>query len=279
MTNADLSSQNPVISILGCGWLGFPLARHLLTAGYRIKGSTTDTEKVRRLEAAGIDSFRIQCDPHISGDNLAAFFQSDILFLNIPFRRDLPDPAYYHQQISSVAEQVRASSISWVIFAGTTSVYSARGQEVTEDDVIVPENPRQTVLLEIENDLLKESAFDSTVIRFAGLYGGSRELGRFMGSSRGPRPGGTHRVNLIHLDDCVAVVRKIVESKLTGEILNAVSDGHPTRKDLYTRKARELGVEPPQFTDAAQDGPDKIVSNHKLKTLLPYQFIHSDPLN
>lgn len=274
-----MSTQMPVISILGCGWLGFPLARHLLTAGYRIKGSTTDTEKVRRLEAAGIDSFRILCDPHISGDNLAAFFQSDILFLNIPFRRDLPEPAYYQQQISSVVEQVRASPISWVIFAGTTSVYSARGQEVCEDDVIVPENPRQSVLLDIEKALLKETAFEATVIRFAGLYGGSRELGRFMGKFGSPRPGGASRVNLIHLDDCVAVVDRIVERKLTGEILNAVSDGHPTRKDLYAQKARALGMDPPQFIDTTHDGPDKIVSNRKLKTLLPYQFIHPDPLN
>jgi 3-hydroxyisobutyrate dehydrogenase-like beta-hydroxyacid dehydrogenase len=29
------------ISILGCGWLGFPLAKALLKDGFTVKGSTT----------------------------------------------------------------------------------------------------------------------------------------------------------------------------------------------------------------------------------------------
>lgn len=34
----------PTVSILGCGWLGLPLAEQLLAEGYSVKGSTTRAE-------------------------------------------------------------------------------------------------------------------------------------------------------------------------------------------------------------------------------------------
>lgn len=47
------------ISILGCGWLGFPLAKALLLKGFSVKGSTTSSEKLATLEKAGITPFLI----------------------------------------------------------------------------------------------------------------------------------------------------------------------------------------------------------------------------
>ena len=38
------------VSILGCGWLGKPLAISLLDDGYSLKGSTTKEEKLALLE-------------------------------------------------------------------------------------------------------------------------------------------------------------------------------------------------------------------------------------
>ncbi|MEZ7854793.1 MAG: SDR family NAD(P)-dependent oxidoreductase, partial [Cyclobacteriaceae bacterium] len=35
------NDSNYCISILGCGWLGLPLARQLVQQGHQIKGSTT----------------------------------------------------------------------------------------------------------------------------------------------------------------------------------------------------------------------------------------------
>ena len=35
------------ISILGCGWLGLPLADYLIGKGYELKGSTEDPERAR----------------------------------------------------------------------------------------------------------------------------------------------------------------------------------------------------------------------------------------
>ena len=46
------------ISILGCGWLGLPLAKHFIAQGYTVKGSTTRAERLGELEAAGVQTVR-----------------------------------------------------------------------------------------------------------------------------------------------------------------------------------------------------------------------------
>ncbi|MBT8238285.1 MAG: NAD(P)-binding domain-containing protein, partial [Croceitalea sp.] len=44
------------IGIIGCGWLGKPLAKALLAENYKIKGSTTTKDKLKELEAEGINA-------------------------------------------------------------------------------------------------------------------------------------------------------------------------------------------------------------------------------
>jgi len=264
------------ISILGCGWLGFPLAQRFLELGYSVKGSTTTTQKLTILREAGIQAFVITANPELDGENLKDFFQSDVLFLNIPFKRELSDPFYYKQQMTSVIAHMIRFSLPRVIFASSTSVYPDDIKEATEESDFIPADPRAKILHEIEQMLLSHSRFKTTVLRFGGLYGGSRQIGRFLTGQKG-LTNGHQPVNLIHLDDCINIVVEIVLQNQWGEIFNACSDGHPLRKDLYIRAAEELGLPPPSFA-AEKQGGYKIVSNKKLKAHLNYQFQHPYPL-
>lgn len=274
------------ISILGCGWLGFPLAKRLKELGYRIKGSTTTPEKLAELADAGISPFLIQCAPDIRGKDISRFFQADVLFLNIPFRRDLADPGEYQRQIEAVMSRVRASSIRHVLFAGSTSVYPENIGEAGEDSVFVPADARAKVLFEIEQTLLKDVQVQATVIRFGGMYGGPRRIGQFLAGRRKLR-GGSRPVNLIHLEDCVEIAVQFIQNSVWREIFNAVSDGHPTRRALYTEAARrhpctgQTGLPPPEFEEEGTGQSlrsYKIVSNEKLKKKLGYRFRYPDPL-
>jgi 3-hydroxyisobutyrate dehydrogenase-like beta-hydroxyacid dehydrogenase len=47
------------ISILGCGWLGLPLAKVLVKNGFSVKGSTTTQDKILVLKQLGVDPFLI----------------------------------------------------------------------------------------------------------------------------------------------------------------------------------------------------------------------------
>ena len=267
------------ISIMGCGWLGLPLGRHLVTEGYAVNGSTTSPDKRATLEAAGITPYLLTLSPTLSGDNADDFFAADVLFLNVPPPRGHDDLHAYHlRQIESVRDAAVAGSIDWVLFASSTGVYPRVDQVVTEDDE--PEaregslRPSGAALRDAEQLLRDEPAFDTTVIRFAGLYGGDRDPGRFL-AGRERVPGGDAPVNLIHQDDCIGLVRAILEQDVRGEVFNACADEHPTRRALYTAAARRLGMEPPTFEEG---GVNKIVSNAKAKRVLGYTLQHPDPV-
>jgi 3-hydroxyisobutyrate dehydrogenase-like beta-hydroxyacid dehydrogenase len=47
------------VSILGCGWLGLPLAKALVAENYTIKGSTTTPAKLDLLKEEDIEPFLI----------------------------------------------------------------------------------------------------------------------------------------------------------------------------------------------------------------------------
>ena len=203
------------------------------------------------------------------------FFLSDLLILTIPFKRDIKDQKIYRQQIESVVAQIEAFGIKFVIFCSSTSIYPAMVEWAREDHPIIPDNPRSEILLGVEKFLMQNKRFDTTVIRFAGLYGGSRQIESFHAGKKDL----THAlspVNLIHLDDCIGIIMKIINQDVRREIFNACCDDHPTRKDLYTQAALKLGREPPTFLNEPQ-WPCKKVSNKKVKERLNYQFKYPHP--
>ena len=256
--------------------MGLPLAQHLLQLGFTVKGSTTTYAKLEVLRQVGILPYLIHCHPDIKGKDVAEFFASDVLFLNIPFRRSLENPAFYKEQIQSVVRHVERSTVDFVIFASSTSVYPETDGWVTEDQDIRPADPRGRVLWETENLLRENPQFATTILRFAGLYGGERKIGNFL-SGQSEVAEADSPVNLVHRDDCLAIVSQIIQQNIRAEIFNVCSDGHPKRKELYTRAALHLGATSPTFA-ASQGTRLKKVSNQKLKEKLCYQFLHPDPL-
>jgi len=263
------------VSIFGCGWLGLPLAVSLVGIGHLVKGSTTSPEKMAVLKKQDVVPFLLNAVPELTGEGIEKFFDAEIAVVALPFRRNLTDPRYYQQQINSIIQNIETSTVRLVIFTSSTSVYPSDIKIATEDADFKTDNPRAQVLWDVEQSFLQNNRFDATVIRFAGLYGGERRIGRFL-SGHNDIEGGDQPVNLIHRDDCVGIIQEVIRQDVRGEILNACSDEHPLKKDLYVQAAREMGVEPPKFRQQQSSG-GKIVSNRKLKERLNYHFQHPDP--
>ena len=243
-----------------------------------VKGSTTTEQKMATLRQESVEPFLIECQPGgLKGERIPSFFKSDILFLNIPFRRNFPDPGIYKEQIEAVVKQLESSAIKFLIFASSTSVYPDSLRDAREDVPFEPETDRSRVLFEIEQSLLKNTHFDTTIIRFAGLCGGERRVGNFLTGQKNLSHG-DWPVNLIHLEDCIAIVTEILEQDIRGEIFNACSDQHPARRELYTQAALKRNRNPPGF-EPDDKSQGKIVSNEKLKTRLGYHFKYPSPLN
>lgn len=263
------------ISILGCGWLGLPLAEHLVSSGYKVKGSTRTKKDISFLESKGIEPSLLVLDPEIRGSNLNNFFDSDILIINFPPERREDIVEYHERQAVSLIETIKLSAIKKVVFASSTSVYPDSNREVTEDEVLEPSKSSGKALLIFETLLNNCPEFKTTVLRLAGLIGYDRKPGRFLAGKKEVM-NGQAPVNLIHQDDCVHIIHQIIEKNIWGETFNACADLHPTRKEYYINAASRLGLTPPTFVET-KDLSYKIVSNEKLKKQLNYIYKYPDP--
>ncbi len=265
------------ISILGCGWLGLPLAEHLIKSGYKVNGSTRTIKDISVLDGKGISPYLLVLDPEIRGENIDGFFDSDILIINFPPERREDIVAYHELQAVSLIDSVKRSTIKKVVFVSSTSVYPDLNREVSEDEMSPPTKASGKALLKFETLLNSSSEFKTTILRFAGLIGYDRMPGRFLAGKK-EVGNGEAPVNLIHRDDCIDIIHQVFEKDIWGETLNACSDIHPKRKDYYINAANKLGLAPPDFIESEKYSY-KIINNDKLKRILNYSFKYPDPSN
>jgi nucleoside-diphosphate-sugar epimerase len=263
------------ISILGCGWLGLPLGVYLLKKGYQVKGSSTEPHKLKITKEKGIEPFLIVLDPQIHGANYQEFLDCDVLIIDFPPERRDDIIEYHQRQIDSLISAIGSGTVEHVIFTSSTSVYPEVNREVLEDPEPKPTKPSGKALLKVENLLRESNKFETTIIRFGGLIGYDRMPGRFLAGKKG-LANGNAPVNLIHRDDCIEIIFKIIKHNIWSETFNACADFHPTRKQYYTEQAELIGLAPPVFNES-EACSYKIVSNKKLKKLLKYKFKYPDP--
>ncbi|TLU82094.1 MAG: SDR family oxidoreductase [Chlorobium sp.] len=269
--------QKETISILGCGWLGLPLASTLAAAGYRVKGSTTREEKLETLRNSGIEPFMINLDPEVSGDDITDFLQSDILVVNIPPERRDDIIEYHIGQFSSLIDALGQSTVRSVLFVSSTSVYPSCNREVTEDDSIDPESLSGQALLLAEEMLMSESGFQTTVLRFGGLIGYDRNPAGYLGHMK-EITAPDQPMNLIHRDDCIRIIMEIIRLEQWGEVFNACAPLHPLKQEYYAKAAEATGIPLPPPATSSVPSPYKLVNSSKLVSALEYSFLYPDPL-
>lgn len=263
------------ISILGCGWLGTALGKNLLQKGYIVKGSTGTNDRYNELEFTGIQPFFIRIEPDSIEIDYFSFFNTDVLVISIPPKRVENIIDIFPGQIKKVIELIRQMKIPKVLFVSSTSVYEPTNKEVREGDEGKPEKPSGRAILQAEKILLNETGFQTTVVRFGGLIGANRNPGRFLAGKKNV-PAGTP-VNLIHRDDCVEILSQIIEKNIWGEVFNACSPVHPTKKEFYSKAAEVSDLPTPEFADIHEKY--KIINSDKLVQRLGYRFKYSSPVD
>ena len=254
--------MNQRISILGCGWLGLALAVDLISKGYRVYGSTTSNIKVRELEAKGITPFVINIDD--KNINISNFLFSDVLIIAIPSKNN--------SAIKNLIKKVEKSEVRKVLFVSSTSVYPNTNGIITEETVT-----NNSPLADIEKLFKTNSFFESTIIRFGGLFGYDRKPGNFIKSDKKiENPKGY--INFIHRDDCIQIIEQIIMKNAWNKVLNACTDSHPTRREFYLKEAKKLGKSIVIFNERSENNY-KIINSQKLKNLLDYEFKHANLMN
>jgi len=259
------------ISILGCGWLGLPLAKSLIEKGFWVNGSTTSLEKIAVLKNEGITAFQIEVTENEIIGNLENFLKnSAILILDIPPKLRGNQPENFVKKIKNILSFVENSSVQKVLFISSTSVYADDNSKINEETKPQPETESGKQLLEVENLLKANSNFQTTIIRFGGLTGDDRNPIHFLAGRKNIQNPDAP-INIIHLKDCIGVIESVIEKNIWNETFNAVCPFHPTRKDYYTQKAIALNLPIPEF-DFSNKSIGKIISSTKTETVLNYTF-------
>lgn len=279
------------ISILGCGWLGLPLAKALLENGFSVNGSTTSVEKISGLKKSGINPFLINVtlstvegaldSKSISGTIESFLQESTTLIIDIPPKlrenaKDLsPDASEalektFVKKIAILIPFIEKSSVKNLLFISSTSVYNDAEPFVTEETIPKPDTEGGKQLLETEQLLQSNEHFKTTVLRFGGLIGEDRQPVKFL-SGRENLDNPDAPINLIHQKDCIGIILKILENNSWNETFNAVAPSHPSRSIYYTRKAADLNLALPKFNHS-KPSIGKTILSKKVETVLGYTF-------
>ena len=269
-----MANKKPAtISIIGCGWLGLPLAAVLVKKGYAVKGSTTRPEKVSMLKEKGIEPYLIQLTPVLDGD--ASFFNTDLLVVNIPpgLRRGMPVD-HHVNQIKAICAELPAAAMPGILYVSATSVYKPSPEPINENGLLDRDSPRALALLQAE-DYLKEVADSLTIVRAGGLLGYDRRPGKYVAGKK-DLPGRNSPVNYIHRDDAVMALAAIIEQGLWGETFNLVAPEKPTREQVYLKSTQALGLEPPTFSQVPED--IKSIDANKIMRMASLSFSYPNPL-
>jgi nucleoside-diphosphate-sugar epimerase len=261
------------ISILGCGWLGLPLAKSLVSKGFLVKGSTTSEAKLAILESANIQAYSIRLTENEVMGNIAAFLsESEIVIIDIPPKLRGDGAENFVAKIATLIPFIAESTVNHVVFISSTSVYADDNSIVTENSQPKPDTESGRQLLATEKLLQANTNFKATIIRFGGLIGENRHPIYFL-AGRKNLENPEAPINLIHQDDCIGIIEAVISQNVKGEVFNAVAPNHPSRKTYYTQKALELELPLPEFEEGKMSIGKTIMSD-KVETVLRYTFQH-----
>ena len=237
------------VGILGCGWLGTPLATSLLEKGYEIRGTTTREDKCYALEELGIQAFQIYLSQTGVKGPAGSFLKGlNCLVVDIPpGLRNQPDTDFV-LRIQHLEKAVNDAGIPRVLFVSSTSVFGTGQGIVTEDSTPEPETNSGQQMLQAEALLLSNTSRQTVVLRLGGLLGPDRHPVHHL-SGREFTSGGNLPVNLIRLGDALGALQHLVGDPEASGVYHGVYPEYPSRRDYYSSEARLFKIPPPIFKD------------------------------
>ena len=265
------------ISILGCGWLGLPLAKALLENGFSVNGSTTSKDKLSVLKNLGIQAFQIELsETKIQGEVDSFLENSATLIIDIPPKLRGNSKEDFVAKIKNLIPFIEKSTVVNVLFISSTSVYGEDNSFVTEETKLNPDTESGRQLVQAEQLLQDNPNFKTTILRFGGLIGEDRHPIKFLaGRSNIENPNAP--INLVHQEDCIGIIMEILrqaqnEKLEWNETFNAVTPFYPGRKEYYTQKAIEFNLALPEF-NGENSSFGKTISSSKIEKKLGYTFV------
>jgi len=247
------------VGLLGCGWLGVPLAHHLIESGYRVRGSRTTTQGVSMLEKEGISGFKVVLEENTSYGVAPFLEELDCLVIGISPGRNSRKQGALLQKVSQLLSWTQSSKIQRLIFLSSTSVYGPKGKTFDEESVPEPETDTAKTLFACEN-LIASQYIPSVVVRLGGLVGADRNpINSLHGKTIG-NPSG--KINFVHQKDAVEGISSLIAAPKVKGVFNLVSPHHPERATYFRFQAQIHGLAVPKFTQ--EEAINRIILGSKI---------------
>ena len=158
------------VAVVGCGWLGLPLAVSLKKKNYSVIGTTTSRNKIPSLKELGISAFILDLSEPLQKKDVLFLDQLDLVIINIPPSKLKGDFSYSEALLHFVA--LIKSKIK-IIFVSTTGVYPD-SIRIAEESYVFNEEDLEKETVRAEFKLKQFLKNRLTIIRLAGLIGLNR---------------------------------------------------------------------------------------------------------
>ena len=198
------------IVVVGCGWLGLPLAAGLAADGHEVTGTTTRAARFGELRARGVRPERLVASPgtdgavRIDGDT-RIFDGADRVVVAVSPSGDYEA---YPKAIAGLVDQAARSHAEHLTLCSSTGVYPGTPEHplVREEDASQAASPRARFLLAAE-EAVRRGAVAATIVRLAGLWGHGRHPARSLAGRQLDGP--DVPVNLVHRDDAIRALLRL----------------------------------------------------------------------
>ena len=255
------------VLIIGCGYVGLPLALQLQAHGDEVTGWVRSEESASEIAARGISRTIIGS---VSDKNV---------WLGIPEKFDAVihcassggggATAYREVFLEGVRLMNRHQARARRLFVSSTSVYGqTNGEWLDENSPAKPASETSRVLREAEEEALAAGVI---VLRSAGIYGPGRAalFEKFQRGDAVIEGDGSRWINQVHQLDLVAAITHLLTTGTPGQIYNAADDEPVMLRDYYAWCAEAMQCPMPPYgpvnTQRKRGLTNKRIANRKLK--------------
>ncbi len=263
------------VLIVGCGYVGLPLAAQLIDQGHGVVGIRRTSAGAGTLVAAGVELM-------VADISRAEFVLPPGRFDGVVFAAAAGPGAdaeglraVHLDGLRRVLDLIRGDGPAKFVHLSSIGVYGQQGGVlVKETSATEPRTVADRVQLESEGlvRMAANAGLPSVILRVAGIYGPDRMpvLDRFLKNETRIAGQGTRHLNMVHRDDVVTAIMAALRSGRAGECYNVVDQEPVTEIHFYSWLAEALGKSVPPHAAAGTDpsqlaeAVDQKVSNRRL---------------
>ena len=256
------------VFIVGCGFVGLPLARDFASFGWETHATTASEASMAKLHQEQFRIYALDITDENGFQKLARRNFDVVIHCASSGRGAASDyEAVFLTGTRNLMGNLRCENF---IFSGSTSVYAQTdGSWVDETSPANPSRETGQFLRATENLVLSAGG---AVARLAGLYGPGRcvPLQKLLDDTAIIQGNGDRFMNMLHQLDAVAALRFLAETKSSG-LFNAVDNEPVAELDWFRYVCERLDKPIPPYgpreLNRKRGWTSKRVSNRKLRSL------------